>query len=93
MLARLVLASLTIVGSSAFARPSTLDMTCAQAYDLVMSEGAVVLSTHAYTEDQYVAHGGYCANTDNDRAEPAWVPTLDNGQCFVGYTCEESSNR
>ena len=67
-------------------RPSTLAMSCAGAHDFVMRSGAVVLNTGGHTFDRFVRHRGYC--TPHEITRPAFVPTGDNPQCFVGYTCE-----
>jgi hypothetical protein len=69
-------------------RPSTVNMTCAQARALVGAHGAIVLGTGRYTYDRFVTHGGFCLNREATRA--AWVPTFDTPQCFVGYTCIEA---
>jgi hypothetical protein len=74
-------------GAVAQQRPSTLEMTCAQARGLVASRGAVVLGTGGYTYDRFVAHRGFCMITET--TEAAWVPSRDIPQCFVGYRCKE----
>ncbi len=82
------LAGLSMPGAAlAQARPSSQAMVCDQAQNLVRSRGAVVLGTGQFTYDRYVVHRGFCAATESVR--PAWVPTRDNPQCFVGYTCRE----
>ena len=68
-------------------RPSSVAMTCPQAAGLVASHGAVVLGTGGYTYDRFVAHGGFCLRSEV--TEPAWVPTRDTPQCFVGYRCRD----
>ena len=84
---------LAIVGCLAAAdavaqpRPSSVDMTCRQALGLVTARGALVLGTGGYTYDRFVHHRGFCLRTET--TEPAWVPTRDNPQCFVGYRCRE----
>jgi hypothetical protein len=83
-----VFASLIAV-SPAYARPSTVQMNCAEAASLVSSKGAVVLSTGTYTYDRFVAHEGFCLLAED--AAPAWVPTQDDAQCFIGYTCDQSN--
>jgi len=85
----LVLAGLIVASASAHARPNTLDMSCADANALVAAHGAIVLSTGAHTYDRYVAHQGFC--TPQETTAPAWVPTFDSAQCFIGYTCEQNS--
>jgi len=84
----LVLAGILSAGV-AHARPSTLDMNCSEAQALVAQEGAIVLTTGAYTFDRFVAHQGYCMQSEVTK--PAWVPTFDEAQCFIGYTCGDRS--
>ncbi len=82
-------ASLALVPGLALAqaRPSSPSMTCAQAQALIRTQGAVVLGTGQFTYDRYVAHRGFCQPTES--VKPAWVPTRDSQQCFIGYTCRE----
>lgn len=84
--------SLALVAAISFAttvfaqpRPLTTGMTCRQAKSLVTDSGAVVLSTGQHTYDRYVRSQAFCLT--NEFAQPAWVPTEDIPQCFVGYTC------
>ena len=72
---------------SAEARPDTNRMTCAAANALVMKQGAIVLGTGSSVFDRYVSSRAYC--TSGDWTEPAFVPTVDNGQCWVGHTCRQ----
>ena len=67
-------------------RPSTLNMTCAQARGFVASSGGVVMSTGQHTFQRFVASPGYCAL--GEHAETGWAPTLDARRCRVGYYCE-----
>jgi hypothetical protein len=73
--------------SIAAARPSTVNMSCAQAAATVASRGAVVLGTGGPTFDRFVAHGGFCQR--DEYTEIATVPTADTGSCNIGYTCEQ----
>lgn len=73
--------------AAAQGRPSTVNMSCAQARGIVASAGAVVLGTGGGTYDRFVNSRAFC--TPSERTEPAWVPTRDSGQCFIGYRCEE----
>lgn len=82
--------ALAFASTPAFAMPSTLNMTCAQAANLVASHGAIVLRTGAYTYDRYVAHQGFCAL--GETTKPAWVPTADSAQCFIGYYCGQRND-
>jgi hypothetical protein len=72
-------------GASAQSRPVTTAMTCSQAAGLVASRGAVVMNTGPHTYDRYVSGGNFCAL--GEFADPAWVPSADSQQCFVGYRC------
>ena len=68
------------------ARPSTLDMTCAQAAALVASRGAIVLTTGEFTYERFVVHQGHCSVGEISR--PAYAPTFDSPTCPIGYRCE-----
>jgi len=72
-------------------RPVSTALTCSGAAALVVSQGAVVLGTGTYTYDRYVSGPNYCVR--GEPTEPAWVPTLDNPQCFVGYLCRRFQGR
>jgi hypothetical protein len=68
-------------------RPDTRAMSCGQAAALVQARGAVVLTTGPDLYDRYVRDGGFC---ERDRTtQPAYVPSADTPQCFVGYRCIE----
>ena len=82
--------ALALASTPAFAMPSTTNLTCGEAASLVASHGAIVLRTGAHTYDRYVAHQGYCSL--GEVARPAWVPTLDSAQCFIGYYCGQDNN-
>jgi hypothetical protein len=66
-------------------RPNTTTMSCKAAAGLVAAHGAIVLSTGQWTYDRYVEDQGFCQRDEATR--PAFVPTADNRQCFIGYTC------
>ena len=66
-------------------RPSTPSLPCARAAALVQSQGAIVLGTGVYSYDRFVSGGNFCAI--NEFPDPAWVPSADNPQCYVGYRC------
>lgn len=86
MKAILVLA-LALVSTSAFARTDTTSLTCRQATGLVAEKGAVVLSTGSPDlYDRFVANSSYCAL--GEVAVAAFVETLDNPSCNIGYACE-----
>jgi len=82
-----LLLCLVLVASDAMAqaRLQTPRLSCGQARRVVATNGAVVLGTGGYTYDRYVANRGFCFY--NEVLEPAWVPTADSPQCFVGYRC------
>jgi hypothetical protein len=66
---------------------TTTGMTCAAARQVVTQQGAAVLRTSASTFDRFVNSRAYCMVTE--LTEPAFVPTSDAPQCFVGYRCRE----
>jgi hypothetical protein len=72
-------------GAFAQSRPLTTEMTCRQTKSLVTGSGGIVLSTGQQTYDRYVRSQAFCLPAEF--AQPAWVPTADTPQCFVGYTC------
>jgi hypothetical protein len=71
----LFILAIALVSTSAFARPNTLNMTCRDAAGLVADAGSIVLSTGANTYNRFYATG----------IKAAYVPTLDNDACFIGY--------
>jgi hypothetical protein len=81
--------------AAAQARPDTTRMSCAAARALVMRHGAIVLGTGSSLYDRnapplydrYVVSRAHCSSTQV--LEPAFVPTADNRQCFIGYTCRQ----
>jgi hypothetical protein len=77
--------------ATAQTRPMSPAISCAQASRLVTTQGAVVLGTGTYTYDRYVSGAGFCA--PGEAPEPAWVPSADSAQCFVGYRCRGTSQR
>ena len=76
-------------GSCAFAQvgPLTTARTCAEDRALVNAQGAATLNTSAMTYARYVKDSAYCL-VDQFPA-PAWVPSADNPQCFIGYRCKD----
>jgi hypothetical protein len=84
---------LLLMGSKARAqgRPVSTTLTCSRAAGLVASQGAVVLGTGVYTYDRYVSSSSSCVL--GETIEPAWVPTVDNSQCFVGYQYRQRFQR
>ncbi|GJD50919.1 hypothetical protein OPKNFCMD_3668 [Methylobacterium crusticola] len=85
-LALVALAAAT-VAAAAQGRPSSVEMTCVQAGRLVAGRGALVLGTGGYTYDRFVRDRSFCEPTEI--ATRAFVPTLDNPACLVGYRCKE----
>lgn len=67
-------------------RPDTTQMPCAAAHNLVQRVGGIVLRTGGHTYDRFVRDKGFC--TPQEMTKPAFVPSRDDPQCFVGYTCE-----
>ena len=70
-------------------RASTPSMSCRAAATLVARHGAVVLGTGPDLYDRYVANETFCPI--GYYAKPAFLPTRDNAQCYVGYYCSGSS--
>jgi hypothetical protein len=79
--------ALTVPATGALAqgRPSTVNRPCAASQALVASRGAIVLGTGGHTYDRFVVDGRFCEF--NEYIEPAYVPSIDTPQCFVGYRC------
>jgi len=82
--------ALGLTASSALAQPGQVSgtLTCQTARQIVASRGAVVLSTGPRTYDRYVSSSQFCVL--GETTEPAWIPTADTRQCFVGYRCRET---
>ncbi|WP_262268681.1 hypothetical protein [Microvirga yunnanensis] len=87
MLKLAVILPMLLIATEAWSqtRPVSTAMSCSRAAGLVAAQGAVVLGTGPYTYDRYVSGTNRCAL--GETIEPAWVPTADNPQCFVGYQC------
>ncbi|WP_332118115.1 hypothetical protein [Azorhizobium caulinodans] len=87
VLAPVLLAGAVVASGAALAQglPDSRKMSCAQATGMVRQQGAVVLATSQLVYDRYVVSRAYCPM--DQQTNPAWVPTRDNPQCFVGYTC------
>ena len=80
----LALLILTTAAAPALAqRASTPSMSCRAAATLVARHGAVVLGTGPDLYDRYVANETFCPI--GYYAKPAFLPTRDNAQCYVGY--------
>ena len=70
-------------------RPSTPERSCAANRQSVATSGAIVLGTGGFTYDRFVNDRRFCAH--GEFIEPAFVPSRDNPQCFVGYRCKVNS--
>ena len=66
-------------------RAMTPAMACRSAASLVARHGAVVLGTGPDIYDRYVVNESFCPI--GYYARPAFLPTRDNPQCYVGYYC------
>lgn len=75
-------------GVQAQQRLSTLNLTCGQAQQVVLSRGAAVLGTGGYTYDRFVRDRSFCEF--NEMIEPAFVPSRDTPQCPIGYRCRDA---
>ncbi len=71
-------------GVQAQQRISTLNLTCGQVQQTILSRGAVVLSTGTYTYDRYVSDRRFCER--NETTQLDYVPTRDTPKCPV-YRC------
>jgi len=80
----LLLVALPAFGQSL---PDSLDMSCAAAQSIVREQGAAVIASGPSIYDRFVTDQGYC--TIGQTTFPAWIPTTDSPQCFVGYRCRE----
>lgn len=85
--------ALTSFGAFAQGRPSTYNLTCAEAQNLVSSEGAVVMN-YDYHEKaghlyhRFVAHAGHCDSGEDTRA--FWVRSTDTESCPL-FICDPHS--
>ncbi|WP_112664503.1 hypothetical protein [Microvirga flavescens] len=87
--AALALFALT-TGAFAQSRPMTTSMTCSQAMLTVTTHGAIVLGTGQYTYDRFVRDSNFCEV--GEYPDPAYAPTRDVRQCFIGYRCRTGPN-
>jgi hypothetical protein len=78
------------VPHAAHAQPMgfTQQMRCSQAAGLVSAQGALVLRTTPTTYGRFVRDQASCLA--GQFLEPAWVPTADAAQCFIGYRCRDT---
>ena len=89
LLSALILASVTTTAMAQAGQP-TSQRTCSANRQLVMRDGAVVLDTGPSTYARFVRSGAEC--TVDQFPEPAWVPSSNNPQCFIGYRCKDGSD-
>jgi hypothetical protein len=84
--------ALALIATAAAAQvgPPTSQRTCSANRQLVMREGAVVLDTGPSTYARFVKNGSECLV--DQFPEPAWVPSSNNPQCFIGYRCKDGSD-
>ncbi|WP_210483600.1 hypothetical protein [Microvirga antarctica] len=91
---RYVLAGFALVtlSTAALAQvgPPTSTRPCSANRQMVMKEGAVVLDTGPNTYARFVKSGAECLV--DQFPEPAWVPSSNNPQCFIGYRCRSSGD-
>lgn len=73
-------------GAQAQQRPLTLNLTCGQVQQIILSRGAAVLSTGTYTYDRYVSDRRFCERSET--AQVDFVPARDTPRCPV-YRCQE----
>jgi hypothetical protein len=84
--------ALVLISTAATAQvgPPTSQRTCAANRQLVQKEGAVVLDTGPTTYARFVKNSSECLV--DQFPEPAWVPSSNNPQCFIGYRCRDSTD-
>jgi hypothetical protein len=70
--------------------PPTSQRPCSANRQLVLRDGAVVLDTGPTTYARFVKSGAECLV--GQFPEPAWVPSSNNPQCFIGYRCRDSAD-
>lgn len=81
----------SMAAAHAQGRPSTTDMTCAQAIATVARAGGIVLGTGPHSYDRFVRDHAFC--TPDEITIPTWAPTRDNPACMVGDRCESRAGR
>jgi hypothetical protein len=91
---RVLLSSLLLAlaanAAAAQVGPPTSQRTCGANRQLVMKDGQVVLDTSPTTYARFVKSGAQCLV--DQFPEPAWVPSSNNPQCFIGYRCKDGSD-
>ena len=81
---------LTATAAMAQVGPPTSQRPCSANRQLVLKDGAVVLDTGPSTYARFVKSGAECLV--GQFPEPAWVPSSNNPQCFIGYRCKDGSD-
>jgi hypothetical protein len=84
-------ATLPLLATPVEAREASTTLTCAAAKARVLQQGAILFDTSPTTFDRFVRDPSFCVRGEVTR--PAWVPTKDNPQCMIGYTCAPSLPR
>ena len=84
--------SLALASTAATAQvgPPTSQRPCAANRQLVINDGAVVLDTGPSTYARFVNSASKCLV--DQFPEPAWVPSSNNPQCFIGYRCKDGND-
>jgi hypothetical protein len=83
----LAVGMLATTPASAINRYNSEKMSCSQVQATIKSEGAAIMRYHSKANpslqlyDRYVRNGSYC--NWNEAAVPAWIPSRDDGSCFV----------
>ncbi|MFG1464961.1 hypothetical protein V5F77_18930 [Xanthobacter sp. DSM 24535] len=66
-------------------------LNCAEAASIIARSGAAIIRNSPTTYDRYVRDGSFCG--PDGATTPAFVPTWDNPDCFVGYSCGNFPSR
>ncbi|MFN4010813.1 MAG: hypothetical protein ACK4K8_12720 [Pannonibacter sp.] len=81
------LTALFATTTASLARPDLRQMTCREAQQTLLRNGAVVFTTGPNTYDRFVTSRAYCDSWEE--AVPAYQKTRDAPQCQIGFQCEE----
>lgn len=77
-----------IATAAAAQQPYSPELSCRSLEKIMKSRGAVVIGTSPTEYDRYVNSSQFCYSSQHTVA--AWVPSADEADCFVGYTCREN---
>ena len=84
----IAITALTLLSSTVFARPNTVDFTCSEVREMVRDNGTFILS---HGDDslysRFVSNSIQC--NGGDVSVRAYAPTLDENRCNVGYVCQD----